>query len=86
MKDMEVLNSLAKLTTKQKLRMRNLERQLAFIDSNNPEVWCELHKQKITNLGMCMFCSYGHMLECHHPYTCDSEYCKHYRYGGDDWE
>jgi len=26
----------------------------------------------------CMFCPYGHMLECHHPYTCDEVECSHY--------
>lgn len=27
----------------------------------------------------CMFCPYGHMLECHHPYTCEEAECSHYR-------
>jgi len=26
----------------------------------------------------CMFCPYGHMLECHHPYTCEEAECNHY--------
>jgi len=25
----------------------------------------------------CMFCSYGHMTECHHPFTCDEADCQH---------
>jgi len=25
-----------------------------------------------------MFCPYGHMLECHHPYTCEEAECSHY--------
>lgn len=33
-------------------------------------------------LAGCMFCSYGHLTECHYPYTCDSDVC-HY-YGKDD--
>lgn len=85
MKEIEVLTSLENPTIKQKLKMRNLERQLVLMDSNHPEVWCELQKAKITNLGACMFCSFGHMLECHHPYDCNSEYCNHYANGGDDW-
>jgi hypothetical protein len=39
----------------------------------------------------CMLCPYGHMLECHHPYTCEEAQCSHYRreietedYGPDD--
>ena len=27
----------------------------------------------------CMFCSYGHMLECHHPMTCEEAECSHYQ-------
>ena len=26
----------------------------------------------------CMFCEYGHMLECHHPMTCEEAECSHY--------
>jgi len=26
----------------------------------------------------CMFCPYGHMLECHYPMTCDEAMCSHY--------
>lgn len=28
--------------------------------------------------GTCMFCPYGHLAECHYPYTCDSDMCHHY--------
>jgi len=27
----------------------------------------------------CMFCSYGHMLECHYPKTCKEANCSHYQ-------
>jgi len=27
----------------------------------------------------CMFCSYGHMTECHYPYTCEEAECSHYQ-------
>jgi hypothetical protein len=30
------------------------------------------------NPAACMFCPYGHMLECHYPYTCDEVECSHY--------
>lgn len=26
----------------------------------------------------CMFCSYGHMTECHYPSTCEEARCSHY--------
>ncbi|MBD3215187.1 MAG: hypothetical protein GF311_21450 [Candidatus Lokiarchaeota archaeon] len=39
-----------------------------------------MYQLQIENLGACFhFCSYGHMTECHYPYTCESEYCQHYR-------
>lgn len=27
----------------------------------------------------CMLCSYGHMLECHYPMTCEEARCSHYQ-------
>lgn len=30
-----------------------------------------------TNPMSCMFCLYGHMLDCHHPYTCAQANCSH---------
>jgi len=29
----------------------------------------------------CMFCPYGHMLECHFPYSCEEAECSHYQEG-----
>jgi len=26
-----------------------------------------------------MFCPYGHMTECHPPFTCEEAECSHYR-------
>jgi hypothetical protein len=31
------------------------------------------------NPMVCMFCSYGHMLECHHPMTCEKAECSHWQ-------
>ena len=28
--------------------------------------------------GQSMLCSYGHMLECHYPMTCEEAHCTHY--------
>jgi hypothetical protein len=27
----------------------------------------------------CMFCQFGHLLECHYPHTCEEAECDHYR-------
>lgn len=27
----------------------------------------------------CMFCPYGHMMECHYPHTCEEAECSHYQ-------
>lgn len=34
----------------------------------------------------CMLCSYGHMLECHHPYTCEEAECSHYQQSREESE
>jgi hypothetical protein len=31
------------------------------------------------NAMAAMFCSYGHMLECHYPMTCSEAECEHWR-------
>lgn len=84
-KEIEEFEKIENPSIEQQLKKRNLLRNLALIESNNPEVWCGIRKTKITNLIACMFCSYGHMMECHHPYTCDSQYCNHYYRGSDDY-
>ena len=37
---------------------------------------CELGK---ANPMACMFCSFGHMTECHYPHTCEEAECSHYQ-------
>ena len=27
----------------------------------------------------CMVCPFGHMLDCHYPYTCEEAECSHYQ-------
>ena len=83
MKEIEGFEKIENPSIEQRLKKRNLLRNLALIESDRPEVWCEIQKAKTTKLMACMFCPYGHMMECHHPYTCDSQYCNHY-YRGDD--
>ena len=85
MKEIEEFEKIENPSIKQQLRKRNLLRNLALMDSNHPEVWCALHNTKITNLMACMFCSYGHIMECHHPYTCDSQYCNHYKFQDEEF-
>ena len=38
----------------------------------------ECHRRSFNPMA-CMFCAYGHMLECHHPYTCEEVECSHYQ-------
>ena len=33
----------------------------------------------------CMFCQFGHMMECHYPQTCEEADCSHYQ-EEEDWE
>ncbi len=79
----EKLNERDYLTIEQQLRLRNLKRCLEMSKTSEKQtiviVWCELENSKISNLGKCMFCKFGHMTECHHPYDCNSEYCNHYK-------
>ncbi|MBA7666061.1 hypothetical protein ES703_74136 [subsurface metagenome] len=30
----------------------------------------------------CMFCEYGHMLDCHYPHDCKEAECSHYQVEG----
>ena len=31
------------------------------------------------NPMLCMLCQYGHITNCHYPYTCDEAKCAHYQ-------
>jgi len=42
---------------------------------------CELRAR---SSAACMFCSYGHLLECHHPLTCEEARCSHWAEAWDD--
>jgi len=37
---------------------------------------CPLHA---TSPVACTFCSFGHMLECHYPKTCEEAECSHWQ-------
>lgn len=78
----ENLEKMEYQTIEQQLKLRNLKRHLEMSKASEKQivvsVWCELENSKISNLAKCMFCKHGHMTECHHPYTCDSDYCNHY--------
>ena len=84
-KEIEEFEKIENPSIEQQLKKRNLLRNLALMDSDRPEVWCALHNTKITNLMACMLCPYGHITECHHPYTCDSQYCNHYKYQNEEF-
>jgi len=42
-----------------------------------PSVFCKTVGEEVPRMR-CMFCSYGHMLECHYPLTCEGAECDHY--------
>ena len=79
-KEIDRLNELENKTEVEKLKLRNLMRFWDLTHSKSVSVFCPIEEKNITNLVKCMFCAYGHMTECHYPYTCDSEYCNHYHY------
>lgn len=70
------------------------------IQENNPEisfrkakefgkktmVWlsCPANNNERVMPMRCMFCPYGHMTECHHPFTCDEAECSHYHQSIED--
>jgi predicted DNA-binding protein YlxM (UPF0122 family) len=37
---------------------------------------CPLHK---SSPGSCTYCSFGHMLDCHYPKTCEQAQCSRYQ-------
>lgn len=67
--------------TKEDLRERNKKRVMQLQDQKvNPGVYCAQFHIDISNIMMChISCPFGHMLECHYPHDCNSEYCKHYK-------
>ncbi len=79
-KEIDRLNELENKTEVDKLKLRNLMRFWDLSNSKSISIFCPMDEKNITNLARCMFCAYGHMTECHHPHTCDSEYCNHYNY------
>ena len=79
-KEIDRLNEKENKTEVEKLKLRNLMRFWDLNHSKSISVFCPIENQNITNLVRCTFCPYGHMTECHYPYTCDSEYCNHYNY------
>jgi hypothetical protein len=62
--------------TMEDINERNI---LRILDLQNKKiVYCPMYHQYIQNIMVCNGCHYGHMLECHYPYTCDTKYCQHY--------
>ncbi|MFX0188719.1 MAG: hypothetical protein ACFE8A_13395 [Candidatus Hodarchaeota archaeon] len=71
--------------TMEEINKRNIMRMFRLKDQKkNPIFYCPQIHMDITNLMVCHIrCQYGHMLECHWPYTCNSDYCHHYRHQED---
>lgn len=70
-------------SVKDYLQLRHLKKMI--IEKELSLVFCPLVEGFTENLMSCMFCSFGHRLECHFPYDCSSEYCDHYR-SQREWE
>jgi len=75
-KNVEQLDAKPGKSVKDYLQLRNLKKMV--VEKELSLVFCPL--QEIFSEGPmpCMFCNHGHMLECHFPYDCSSEYCNHY--------
>jgi len=52
------------------------EQILGFFKKVNPWMECPIEKGRVQPM-QCMFCSYGHMVECHYPLSCDEAQCSH---------
>lgn len=55
-----------------------------FAKKTMPYLECPMNDNERVPPMRCMFCPYGHMIECHHPFTCDEAECSHY--SEDDYE
>jgi len=54
------------------------EKALELAKKTMPFLSCPLNNYNEVPPMRCMFCPYGHMTECHHPFTCDEAECSHY--------
>jgi hypothetical protein len=44
----------------------------------DPGFKCPMNKLASIPMG-CMFCEFGHMLDCHYPKSCEEAMCSHYQ-------
>ncbi|TXT67612.1 MAG: hypothetical protein BAJALOKI1v1_40013 [Promethearchaeota archaeon] len=58
-------------STYEEIKLRNLVRSLTIMEGH---YFCPRDNRELFNdeLFSCMFCDFGHIMECHHPYTCKS--------------
>lgn len=54
------------------------EEALELAQKTLPFLKCPLNNNERVLPTTCMFCPYGHMTECHHPFTCKEAQCSHY--------
>ena len=54
------------------------EKALELAKKTMPYLSCLANNGEKVPPMRCMFCPYGHMLDCHHPFTCDEAECSHY--------
>lgn len=54
------------------------EKALELAKKTMPYLSCPANNNEKVPPMRCMFCPYGHMLDCHYPFTCDEAECSHY--------
>ena len=55
------------------------EEALELAKKTLPYLNCPMNDNEQVPPMRCMYCPYGHMTECHHPFTCDEAECSHYQ-------
>lgn len=74
------LESNDKRTIKQYISLRNLKK--LYFGAKLGLVFCPATKDNAEFQMNCFSCPYGHLMECHYPFDCDSPYCNHrFKYG-----
>ncbi len=63
------------------------EKAIEMAKKSMPWLSCPVRNNMRMTPMACIFCPYGHMCECHFPYTCEEVDCSHYHQeiGGVDY-
>ena len=69
---------MVEMSDESKENISDLEAKMRFSTGIGRVTRGECPVRAVTPIG-CMFCSYGHMLECHYPQICVDAECYHYQ-------